>query len=899
MNRTIHHISMLLLALVFVAGAPALVTQTVNPADSAATIQTAIDTVLASADPDKEVVFNAGTYVLAASLEVIVNSDGNVTLRGASAATRPVLVCPDYVGGTVEDGCISVGGATTTVTIRDLIILPPNVGGSDYAAPNTIGIGGRATLEDVTLNFINLAIVPNNGSNQPYDPTGGADPQLDGNTTGFANACINLIPSTTTAHTLIIGGTDVRCSGSGAEGFFLGGDGGGPLAAHWYDSAFSWNAADGYRHTDIGSDDRFYRCYFIFNGRGSNNQGMHSSSNNPGADRDGNGGHTYMEACEASGNSDRGFYLGSMETAVIRNCTGSFNGLFGGETNDEAWGLHIVDGCGLVDVDGFYAESNRGGSVQVNNEVGGTVSSPDPGTEVVLRNIVSKNCGNNNTSGTSAWSTASGIVFTAESCTVEDCLVENTAGVGIYRYLGPTRPEHNTTIRNCTIRHTGLTGILLERGIGGLADLLGTHVIENCVIEDSANNPDAIGSNANMGNGIRYTDASEDVALIVRGCTIDTVGIGSTTDGGAGIRVDEESTAITSGSILVADTLIRDATRYGTYIEIGSATFQNVEIDHVELTIGLYYRYNEALSCLVEDCTVTNTTNHRGMSLDGNEIRVRRCYVEGAGRQGIYQNASANPTLFEVEDCVVQSCGESYLAVDDGFAGKVRITNFVGRGGTQTAPGIQFTGGKDLELFNVDIFDASPYGIAVGAVGITPATALTIDKMDQLCIAGSFEAALQILSSEASASPRWQLMNSTLHNNPVGILVDAVNFQMQPMEVIDCIIASASDTGIKVNTVVPGGSINVTTSALVQEGADALDTAVDDANPTTVVTQSNVIGNDPVFASTTPGDVDYLAVRSTALGGMATGVGPGQDTNLDGCSYYIGDVVGLESWRRF
>ncbi len=788
MNQTFTRILLTLTVVAALLPGASALTQTVNPGDNSATIQTAINSVLASADPTGEVVFNAGTYLLDASLTItIAPGDGVITLRGASSANRPVIVCPNYVGGTADDGAFSLAGTGATITVQDLIFLPPAIAGGGPTNPNTIGIGGRASLASCTLNFINLLLTGNNGSNAPTSLDGLRNPALDvGVASRFENACINLIPAAGNASTIIVGATNVICSQASAEGFYMDGSNattGGCLKAHFYDCVFTWNIADGFRLVRIGQDDRWYRCKFNWNGDGTGaNQGIHNSGWNPGTVLDGNGGRSYFENCEASFNRDRGYYIGASENTVVRDCTAIDNGNFFATGSNTAWGFEWVTGQGYWECNGLFASGNRGGTLSVSIAVNAL-------TTVILRDIISLSNGVNNDSAvTDAFTGKSAIRIGGLVNLVEDVYVDNCPALGIWIDANGTQANMDVQIRRCLVRNCGQSGILVWR-----AGVNSTVVLENLQLENTSYNPLASTNSVNRGNAllVRAPGLSDGATFTIDNVIVDGAAIGALSSQGNGIRV--EAAANSTGRLSVSNVDIRNCSNNGLSLAGGVVSVTNAKITNV-------------LNCGIEV-------------------------------------AAANPVTMST----------------------VEVVGVVNHG---------ITLGQETE-------------------GI-PSTPLLIGGLDYLSLVDCATSGVRVFSNQITA-PTWTLDHSTIFNCGVGFKMQAANFQSQPVDIQNTIIAGAGKTGVQVVTALTN-LITVHNSGLVQQGAYALGTPVDDAanNPSIVVLGANVVTGDPVFAGTTPGLSDFLDVRSTAYGGMGTG-----GTNLSGRWDYIGDVVGIENWRRY
>ena len=502
MKQAMIRMTVVLVAMAALGSGAMALQQTVNSTDSAATIQAAINAVLASADASGEVVFNAGTYVLSASLDVIMNSDGDITLRGSDPNNRPILVCPNYTGAGAEDGCFTIGGTGTTLTFKDMIILPPDVGGSPFANAEVIGIGGRSTLANDTLNFENVLLTGNAGGNVPAGTDGTADPRTFPNLTRFENACINLLPAAANVNTLIINATNLICSMGGAEGYYLAGGTGsrGALNATFTNCVFTWNAADGFRSTNIGNDDRYIGCVFNWNGAGQNfdsqNQGIHNSSR---AVDD--GGSSYFEGCEASYNADRGFYIGTERYGTVIDCTAIENGFFPGGLPAGAFaatGFDFTGGSSQQNflLDGAYCQNNGGGSIKISGGQAPTAATAN----CTIRNVVSLRNGNNEDIARDSSGYRGGIQFGGEvTGLLENCYIENSSGVAIWHdsALGGTYEPESVTIQDCTVVHAGMNGVLVW-DVADNADV----TLRNVTLIDTSNDPAAITGSANRGSAI-------------------------------------------------------------------------------------------------------------------------------------------------------------------------------------------------------------------------------------------------------------------------------------------------------------------------------------------------------------------------------------------------------------
>jgi parallel beta-helix repeat protein len=777
MSRTINIFFVLSLSLVLTVGVWAL-TSTVDDTMTTAQIQTAIDSVLASSDITGEVVFTAGTYLLDASLAIVMNSDGAITVR-SSTTERPVIVCANYLTGGSRDGAFSFDGTDTTLTFQNLIIIPPNVPGQEFANTNTTGIGGRDGLANVTLNIIDVLMTGNDGTNTPAGLDGMANPTFFPNITRFQNACVNLFPQGANANTMVLGATRMICSMARQEGFYqnsnVAANTGWPKS-HFYNCVFTYNGLYGLRIRDVGDDDRYYDCVFNWNGGGDDNQGVANRRGFYSSDRPLlGGGSSYFENCTASHNAERGFYIGREVKTRIYNCTAEGNGNFFATAEEDAIGID-VDGVNLdVIVDGVYCNNNRGAGLQV------TPGSAVYNSTVTVRNAILLNTAVQSLTPTSGSKAA--LELGGQEVLVENIVIQDCSAMAIW-YDDVSAGTTNLTIRNVAITNAGMTGILVY-GTAGASN----SVIEDVTLINTGNDP------------LWATTLSRASAISVRNPGLNTNG--SFTLRNAVIDTVPITPIYTSG--------------YGLWMEAETPGSGTVEIDN----------------CNISNC------ERAGLSIEGGVISVT--------------------------DVVVSDCDGS---------------------------GIQVVSAAPLSMHNVDVFNSGGHGITIGNDGFAaPAIPISIAQMSEICAVDNATAGIRIFSNEIN-TPLWQLSDSTLLGNPIGFKMEANNFTSQPMEIVDSIIAGASDTGIEVTSIVTS-AITVNTSALVEQGPYALDTPVVDITPAVVVL-NGVVSADPIFVSVDRANADYLVVDNSAYGGQASGAG-----DLAGCSTYRGNVVSISNWRLY
>ncbi|MCC6548131.1 hypothetical protein IT570_13275 [Candidatus Sumerlaeota bacterium] len=133
---------------------------TINVPGDQATVQAAVNAAALTGD---EIVIAAGTYVGGIHVE-----GKSLTIRGASAVTRPVLVVTQNgsasgTGTGLATAGVLIAGDGVTVDMSDLILIP-----STSTTPGrfiqTTTLTAAATI---TANFTNLLITGNNGSDAP------------------------------------------------------------------------------------------------------------------------------------------------------------------------------------------------------------------------------------------------------------------------------------------------------------------------------------------------------------------------------------------------------------------------------------------------------------------------------------------------------------------------------------------------------------------------------------------------------------------------------------------------------------------------------------------------------------------------------------------------------------
>lgn len=194
---------------------------TINvPADQP-TIQAAVNAAAASGD---EIVVAAGTYVGTIRVE-----DKSLTIRGASAVTRPVVVVNGELdpGAPTVNGGILIYGDAQTVVLENLVVVP-NFAASAGASAKGLLSGTKTAAATQNITVRNVLFAPNDGSNAPLitDPfdTTTAIPSGTGTSNDWPTDVLymmnrNLVGFPTSVGTITL--QDVVVIGAGRDGIII------------------------------------------------------------------------------------------------------------------------------------------------------------------------------------------------------------------------------------------------------------------------------------------------------------------------------------------------------------------------------------------------------------------------------------------------------------------------------------------------------------------------------------------------------------------------------------------------------------------------------------------------------------------------------------------------------
>ncbi|MBE7560753.1 right-handed parallel beta-helix repeat-containing protein [bacterium] len=349
-----------------------------------------------------------------------------------------------------------------------------------------------------------------------------------------------------------------------------------------------------------------------------------------------------------------------------------------------------------------------------------------------------------------------------------------------------------------------------------------------------------------------------------------------------------------------------------------TASIENVQFtgcrDNLIFVAGSDFNGNQLTVDGVTEISPNPANQHAGAAaivVQSATATISNVTLTNRGGTGILNQYRSDTTqgLHVYRDIYMNTIGPDAIVVSQLYGGQMQISDTTIRNVT-AGSGLSLRGGRNLVLSSVEVTDAARYGVSVGEDAITPSGAMSVTSMDDLCLYNNGLGGLRILQGDRTKGS-MSLTNSTLLGSPAQLIYEPVaTSYAQILWVTDTIIAgdNPGGIGISVPVVVAGGAapapprVRVNTSALVEGGPWALatPTSVDAGNPagTVLLVSQNIVNKDPGFSSTTPGDPDFLAVRSAQYGGKATGTGPGQTTDLDGCSYYIGDLA-VPAWRLY
>ncbi len=171
-----------------------------TPSVNTTNIQTALNSALATAGPNRVLLQSGQTYVVDARL-LISGAAKSVTVT-SDGATKAILVGPNYTTGADSfEGVFTVNGLTnSSLGFENFTLLPPafSVTGSGPAVGNTVGIGISDTCSGNNFHFVSMLITGNNNANGPLSTDG------TGNLGGFTNPTVFGGSNINVAHTAVL-----------------------------------------------------------------------------------------------------------------------------------------------------------------------------------------------------------------------------------------------------------------------------------------------------------------------------------------------------------------------------------------------------------------------------------------------------------------------------------------------------------------------------------------------------------------------------------------------------------------------------------------------------------------------------------------------------------------------
>lgn len=450
------------------------------------------------------------------------------------------------------------------------------------------------------------------------------------------------------------------------------------------------------------------------------------------------------------------------------------------------------------------------------------------------------------------------------------------------------------TVRDCYVAGFNRSGVLMRNGVPTTSGFESDLLVENTTVADCGTNrapglppPPTALSDAN--NWYAPICLDQGHRLRVRDCMVDTTLTDAVHVNLTGVNYLNSTAEIEN----VQFTGCRDNLIFVNASDFNGNQITINGVTEVAPNAAEQFPGAEALVIQAATATVSNVTlTQRG------GVAIRNAY-----------RTDTSEGLHVYSNVFLDTIGGDGIVSDAVFGGQMRISDTTIRNVT-AGSGIALWSGRDTVLSSVEVSFAARYGITLGEEAVIPAFDVSAAELDDLCLFANGLGGLRILRGDRTAGS-ISLTNSTLLGSPTQLIYSPLAPAYgQILWVTDCIIAGANPggVGISVPEIVagpgapPSPRVRVNTSALVQGGPWQLTTPLDvlAGNPadTVVLVPGSIVINDPGFASTTPGDPDFLAVRSAQYGGKATGTGPGQTTDLDGCSYYIGDLA-IGGWRLY
>ncbi len=890
-----------------------------------ANINAALTNALANSGPNRVIFQSGGTYVLSSTVS-IAGDVKNVTFT-TDGAGKATIVAPNYMAAPgAWDGMFTIISASnTSVGWDNLILLPApfaTTGQTPFVANSaTMGIGVHPACATDTINMVNMVIAANNNANQPISMDGTVDPLTLTNYTMFADANVN-VPAPTNpggaGHTIYL--SNFVSTGVQNQPFWTGG---------------TVDSVPGYTRGTCGDLFVAQNCVFSY------------SQVSAGLIADG---FTVARLynCRAFNNGTDGLYLEHVIHGSIRSCTATFNGRTaagaGIQTNGVAHATvencfsegHVaVDGSGGFDIGQTSALLTQDNSSFVmrncianNNQYGvltraihhslvedctftnsdrcafierNSATAVGDCTDVFRRCTLTGNLRFTSLGTTTTTDFLAALTLYAEYQVLEDVFIDGAGSSNITR--GNTIFRHPIYFygKNLVSINSNQAGIwitdnpsIITAGHLPYAKVLGA-TLENCYV-----------ANCGLRTGLPFDGGQAPATTVVaqrawapilmfrgqRFWCINTVVENAISDA---IYICYEQ-AGTAG--IGAEAYIRDCTFINCnnkLVKLESLSDNNTKVD----IDGIYSVGNPAsqrsggMATAIELQSANVTVKNVNVSNQTGSVIVNS-YIGAATGTHAYSNLN------------LSNIGPNAISVGQTWRGRTRITNSVIRDVTNGS-GVSLGSGVENMLQSVEVTNAARYGVTIGDDGLTPQSPMSVASMDDLCLYNNGLAGVRIIQG-TNTEPPMTLTNSTILGSPVGVLYDYLFAQV--LHVTDTIIAgdNPGGTGISIpGTVVsaflgsPAPRIKVWTSGLVQDGTWGLTTPiqVDASNPGGTVTTTGVISGTPGFKNETPGNPDFLIVTAVSYAGKATGVGPGQTTDLDGCATYELNPLGISFWRRF
>jgi Right handed beta helix region len=480
------------------------------------------------------------------------------------------------------------------------------------------------------------------------------------------------------------------------------------------------------------------------------------------------------------------------------------------------------------------------------------------------------------------------------SITVTNCTVTNTFYCGM-RF----RAFMNVTVRNCHFQDNGFTAV----GNGNALSFNSTTGLWAC--GSDAEGATVLVEDCTINNSRGYALCSYAADTTYRRISTYHNGGPSLFNAGSGTVYPysclyEDCTSVDDAwdSVFTAAAWQRPCSIFarGQDITIRRCYVQDAGYDGVRVLSD----WHNDMTALLEDVTVVNATGN-GFRVESTTSTLRRCNVNTATENGIWRavDSHGNGTVV-VKDSENPSQNDKAMLIEDcvisncGFDGINTDTYYHGPLTVRTSQVSDSVGSGVL------VSSASSYiddctminnGNAGLWLGFGTGPNAMLDTVVGCALLNNANYGIYI--GEAQGPLTGSVTNCTILDSPDCIHVEGLAI-LQALDVSDCILAGTGNTGINVASTVIGPGISVNHSALVQNGPHALSTSVVDANsPSKVTIGGAVIDIDPIFVSTNPVSPDFFAVDSALFQSAGSG-----GAALVGSSYLRGNVD-ISAWRLY